>query len=166
MQIPVNITKTILIPSDELKEMQEFLESAGEDKVDTIKTYTANFGDRGEGEIEVDIKVCQGDPPFVDAVLFQDGHEVGCLEPEGDLVGEYIFSSFLKDTYTVIVSEKRSDADICPKCGKQNVKAHYTEKGTVAINDGDMDPDSMTGDEIEVYGPYKCYECGHEWDDE
>lgn len=104
----MKFTKTIKIPAAEARELQEYIESNGKDKVETIKTYTAKFGDNGEGNIEVDIKVCEGDPPFVDAVLFQDNHELGCLEPEGDLLGEYCFYGFTKNHYTVILEVDNS----------------------------------------------------------
>ena len=98
-------TKILKIPGYEVTAMQKFLDGTGRDKVRTEKTYTAQFGDKGEGDIEVDIKVCEGDPPFVDAVIFQDNSEIGCLEVDDTLVGEYIFEGFLKDTYVVIVQE-------------------------------------------------------------
>ena len=98
-------TKILKIPGYEVTAMQKFLDRTGRDKVRTEKTYTAQFGDKGEGDIEVDIKVCEGDPPFVDAVLFQDNSEIGVLEPDDTLVGEYVFQGFLKDTYVVIVQE-------------------------------------------------------------
>ena len=89
------------VPKDEVEAHQSFLDSAGEDKVGVIETYTAKFGDRGEGNVEIDIKVCQGDPPFVDAVMFQDGSDVSCIEPDDELLGTYTFQSVLKDTYKV-----------------------------------------------------------------
>ena len=99
----MNKTIEIEVPKEKVDELQTFLNSKGEDKVETIETFTAKFGDDGEGNIEVDIKVCQGNPPFVDAVIFQDNNEIGCLEVSDELVGEYIFSCFVKNTYTVII---------------------------------------------------------------
>ena len=98
-------TKTIQIPIDEAREMQEYLDSKGQDKVATIVSYTAFWPDTetGEGSIAIDIKVCVGDPPFVDPVMFQDSYELGCLEPEGALLGEYCFYGFTKNKYTVIL---------------------------------------------------------------
>jgi hypothetical protein len=77
----------IKVPAQELKEMQEFLDGKGDNKEDTIVTYTAKFNDG----IEADIKVCNGDTPFVDAVLFEDGHQIAVLEVEDTLEGEYNF---------------------------------------------------------------------------
>ncbi|MCD6434956.1 MAG: hypothetical protein J7L15_00990 [Clostridiales bacterium] len=98
-------TKTIQIPVDEAKEMQKYVESVGQDGVATVKSYTVDFpnSETGEGDIAIDIKVCVGDPPFIDPVIFQDNYEVGCLEPAGTLLGEYRFSHFLKNRYIVIL---------------------------------------------------------------
>ena len=98
-------TKTIQIPADEAREMQEYVESKGQDKVATIRSYTADFPDSetGEGDIAIDIKVCVGDPPFIDPVMFQNNHDIGCLEPAGTLLGEYHFTHFLKNQYIVIL---------------------------------------------------------------
>jgi hypothetical protein len=100
-------TKTIQIPADEAQQMQEFLNSKGEDKVATIATYTADFGYVDEGvygnRVEVDIKVCQGDPPFVDPVLFINNCDSGCLDSQGDLLGEYCFMDIYGNDYTVIL---------------------------------------------------------------
>ena len=51
-------------------------------------TFTADFGNG----IEADIKVVNADPPYIDAVLFEDGSELFCLEPCFDkLEGVYYF---------------------------------------------------------------------------
>ena len=78
---------SILIDSKEADLMQAYLDSDGEDSVGTIQTYTANFDDG----LEVDIKVCKGDPPFVDAVLYYEGEEVQLLDVTDELLGEYLF---------------------------------------------------------------------------
>ena len=74
-----------------------------------IETHTANFGNG----YEVDIKVCNTDTdectPYIDAVLFKDGHEVGLLEPVFDkLDGEYEFDHPEKqgEKLTVIIVVK------------------------------------------------------------
>ena len=99
-------TQTIKVPKEKIEELQKFLDGNGEGTMNTVETFTANFGDNGEGEIEADIKVCDGANPFVDPVLFQDGSEVCCLECADTLVGEYIFSTSLKDIYTVIIGQE------------------------------------------------------------
>lgn len=54
----------------------------------TIETFTFYFGNN----IEADIKVCSGQNNcFLDPILFENGSEVCLLDPEGDLIGEYVF---------------------------------------------------------------------------
>ena len=96
-------TKHVAISKTEIEKLQEFLDGRGEGTINVIKVFTVKFEDSIEKNIEVDIKICDGDTPFVDAVMFQNGNEVGCLEPTDTLVGEYIFQDFLKNTYEVFV---------------------------------------------------------------
>lgn len=70
---------------------------------ETIFTFTAEIP---ESNFEVDIKVvgCTDDV-YIDAVLFEGGHEILCLEPQYDrLEGEYIFH--LEDDNQVVVNVK------------------------------------------------------------
>ena len=67
----------------------------------TIDTISVGFGDG----IEVDIKLVNGDSPYVDAVIFNEGCELACLDAYDELVGEYIFDT-PKGKFTVIVEEK------------------------------------------------------------
>ena len=53
----------------------------------TIRIYTADFGDGWDA----DIKVCNGDPPFIEPVLFRNGGEVMCLDVTDTLDGDYGF---------------------------------------------------------------------------
>ena len=104
-----SFTKTVHIPSKKLQELQNFLDSIeGDGTQNTVETFTVEFGDRGYGDIQVDIKVCDGHPPFVDPVIFRNGHEITCLEPDGDLLGEYIFSDIDGVDYIVYVEEEKS----------------------------------------------------------
>lgn len=101
-----NNTQTIKVSSDELKEMNSLLKqterSPDYKDATTIKTYTAKFGNN----IEADIKVVNGDGPYVDPVLFDNGSEVCCLQdPSENLDGEYIFE-YKNKTYTVLVQEE------------------------------------------------------------
>ena len=106
--------KTIEIPKAEAKAHQKFLDKSYKDyekkgecerTEDTIASYSTRFDEQGIG---VDIKVCGGQPPFIDAVIFEineipdgernglDANERWCelfpLEPVGDdLLGEYEF---------------------------------------------------------------------------
>ena len=63
-------------------------------------TFTTTFSDGRE----VDIKVVNADPPYIDPVMFQYGFEEGCLEPCAEtLDGEYLFESLEGDKYLVKV---------------------------------------------------------------
>lgn len=99
------MVKIIEIPTDELKEMNKILNlkraSVNHKKDEVIKTYTAKFGEK----IEADIKVCNGDSPYVDAVLFEDGNEVDVLEVSEILLGDYEFEHS-NVNYTVRVIEE------------------------------------------------------------
>ena len=100
----MNYTETIKIPKEKVDELQKFLDGCGEGTMNTVATFTAQFPNTElSGSVEIDIKVCDGSNPFVDPVMFQDGSEVGCLECADELLGEYVFSGFLKDTFIVIV---------------------------------------------------------------
>lgn len=87
----MEITRTIEVGKSKAKELQEFLDSKGDGSIGTVETFTANFGNDETGLVEVDIKVCDGNTPFIDAVIFVDGCDCGCLDVEDTLVGEYIF---------------------------------------------------------------------------
>lgn len=107
----------LTIPKAEVKKMQSILDGpkltskqmqviTGETGHDTIKSYTAEFANPNfNTEMVMDIKVCNGDTPFVDAVLFDDGAEVDYEDTvRSTLLGEYI----TKDSgvaYKVIVKE-------------------------------------------------------------
>lgn len=85
---------TISISKKESTEIQKILsiesgcyKDCGE--FETIETYTAKF-DNG---FEADIKVCNGDTPYIDPVLFNEfGSEVCVLEVADELLGEYLFT--------------------------------------------------------------------------
>jgi hypothetical protein len=96
-------TETIEIPKKELDVLNKMLESQEEirDEPDVIETYTARFTDG----YEADIKVCNGDGPYVDAVLFLDGSEVCVLEASDQVDGIYQFHH-MNRSFCVIVNEK------------------------------------------------------------
>ena len=106
-------TQTIQIDKAEMDDLNSLLSGkTSSSQTSTIATYTANFGDG----IEADIKVCGVDStedwkkegeatPYVDAVLFDNGNEVGLLEPAFDtLDGEYLFE-YNGEKYQVIVKK-------------------------------------------------------------
>lgn len=96
------------ISFNELSAWQDFLNGKGDGTLNCVHTFIAEFGDRGEGDIKIDIKVCDGGrdgTPFIDTVLFQDGSEVGCLDVRDTIAGEYEFAGFLVDTYIVTIPD-------------------------------------------------------------
>ena len=93
-------TATIVISNKEADLMQTFLDSDGEEGGGTVQSYTADFG----GGIEAEIKVCKGDPPFVDAVLYDKGSEVQLMDVSDELLGEYLFY-YDEKVYAVTVEE-------------------------------------------------------------
>lgn len=93
---------TITLAGAQLEDIRCILSSkkAVPDCEDVPYTFTANFG----GGIEADIKVCNGDPPYVDPVLFDDGEEAVVLAVSGDILGDFEFA-FKGDKYIVTVEE-------------------------------------------------------------
>lgn len=91
--------KTTLITLDDAKarELQQILDSGRlYDCVksgDTIAVFTAEFG----GGFSADIKVVNGEPPYIDAVLFKNGCEVYMVEPHEFLLGVYVFECLNKE---------------------------------------------------------------------
>ena len=81
---------TLLVETHVLEEMNRILENPGLEDTDRdaiIQTFTGQFSDG----CSADIKVCNGDTPWIDAVLFDPhGSETALLEPQdGPLDGEY-----------------------------------------------------------------------------
>ena len=82
--------QTIVLSKDEAEFARDFLKltEAAPDCEDVPLVKTARFGSC----VDADIKLCNGNGPYVDAVLFQGGNEVMVLEPEFEtMVGEYVF---------------------------------------------------------------------------
>lgn len=91
-QVSSSVEVTIYIPdklADEMEKILAITEGYYEpfDHDGTIETFTVKFG----AVIEADIKVCNGDTPYVDPVLFENGCEVQVLDPAEDLLGTYEF---------------------------------------------------------------------------
>jgi hypothetical protein len=99
--------KTLRISKAVAKKAQKFLDSEGTGGCDVWGYWSVRFPKQNRG---VDIKVVDGDTPYVDPVLFEtvkDGknvnwHEVGVAEPSDTLVGDYTFEDE-GDTYIVKV---------------------------------------------------------------
>ena len=98
-----SMTSTIVIDKCELKEFNKILKrktaSPDYNRDGVIIAYTAKF----RNGFEADIKVCNGDGPYVDPVLFDErGHEVVVNDVAEQLQGKYIFE-YDGVTYNVIV---------------------------------------------------------------
>ena len=123
--------KVINLSFNELSAWQNYLDGEGDNNLTTVKTFTGDFGPKAEGDITVDIKVCNGEgSPFVDAVLFQDGYEVGCLDVRDTLAGTYEFQSFLKDTFVVVIP----DAIEAAKEGQKKYRTIEKWLGTLDVD--------------------------------
>lgn len=88
---PITYRRTIEIGYDELKDIENILQTPGNNTCDVLRTFTAVF----EDGIEVDIKVCDSSDdttPYIDPVIFDKGQEILCLEVRDNLLGEYLFS--------------------------------------------------------------------------
>ncbi len=98
-------TEIIYISKDENKKWQKILNrenrSADYPYGDVIKRFCADFGDG----IEADIKVCNGDAPYIDSVLFQNGKEVKVLDVSDCLIGDYPFE-YKGDIYMVKIKTR------------------------------------------------------------
>lgn len=93
---------TLNVSFSDLCDCQDFLDGQGEETYDCIKKFTAVFTDN----VEADIKICdggKGGSPFVDAVLFHKGHEIGCLDAGDTLAGTYLFHKCRNINYEVII---------------------------------------------------------------
>jgi predicted RNA-binding Zn-ribbon protein involved in translation (DUF1610 family) len=157
--------RIITIPRPELEKMQEFLDGKGDGTLNTVETYTVKFGDHGMGDIQIDVKVCDGDTPFVDVVMFQDGSEVSCADPSDTLAGKYTF--VLKDTYIVLVGDS-FPGTVCEDCGNTEFYGHQKCRMNVVV-DGDNNwlrnsPEDQSAcyDSESPYGPFTCTQCGKE----
>ena len=96
----MQISADQLSDANEILQRTEFVEDAGRDEV--FYSFSVPFGDG----IEVDIKVCNGDGPFVDAILFHNWSEVCVMEPCFEsLDGEYHFY-YEDNEYVVFVEEE------------------------------------------------------------
>lgn len=92
-QMVIKYEATIQISPEDAKLAEEVLavedgyfEDYDEDA--TIRTFTAHFSDGSEA----DIKLCNGNTPWVDSVLFdQNGRQIALCDPGDSLFGEYVF---------------------------------------------------------------------------
>ena len=97
---------TLRVSLPDIREFNHILsmgeKSSDYGKDEVIFCKTAKF----DGGVEADIKLCNGDPPFIDAVLFEDGCEVGVLDCGfEEIEGEYYFSHDGNE-YLVLIEEE------------------------------------------------------------
>lgn len=99
----------ISLPAFTCLEANRILESGVPyDKVPTggiITWWTTRLPSPWDKMIEADIKVVNGEPPYVDAVLFSDGCEIDVCEPGGaPIEGDYRWHV---DGYEFVVTVRR-----------------------------------------------------------
>jgi len=111
---PVKTTheKIIYVSKEEIEMVNRILNPMRTaDKTDeVVETFTANFGDCGEGEVSIDIKLVDSrdGSAYIDPVMFQHGCEVACMDVRDAFKGEtFIFSGYLKHTYEVKIREQK-----------------------------------------------------------
>ena len=148
-------TKTIFIEQDVLEEMQRILDieeghAEEYDKDAVIKVFSTVF-DTPYRKYGVDIKVCNGDAPYVYPIVFEvvekDGAnywlELFPLHVSDTLEGKYTFEIEEKDFgVTVVLNVLVSSVDsieesklVCPNCGNdhffttQNVREEIVVDG-------------------------------------
>jgi|LSQX01.1.fsa_nt_gb hypothetical protein len=86
---------TITIPAEEARYIKDILEieegcCPDYDEDALIYVATAKFPDG----FEADIKLCNGNTPWVDPVLFDKmGGQAGLLDPDDDFFGEFCFDT-------------------------------------------------------------------------
>lgn len=111
------IKQTIQIPKDLCEQVNGFLVGnsvvldAGKDEI-LLAVSTGVEGVTGRAGLEVDIKVVNSESgPYIDAVLFEGGLEVCCLEPSFEQFdGEYKF--FLDEQEIVILVESNDEDEV------------------------------------------------------
>ena len=108
--------KRILIPKKRAEYLRWILTHEPENESecfgeDLVLFYTADFGNSWL----VDVKVCgvqfhegEDNLPYTEAVLFHNGAEVCCTEPEDDIFGEWHLESDGM-SFDVVVEEAEND---------------------------------------------------------
>lgn len=111
------IKAEIKISKTEYEKIQKYLNWSEEDNMDdrldeddTI-SFTAKFPDYDGNKIEADVKVCgtqyikgeTNNNAWTEAVLFSNGCEVCCTDPEDELIGEWELEAF-GNTYIINVA--------------------------------------------------------------
>ena len=101
--------KEITISNEEMTLINELLNLTGKEIFqkygytrDKVITHTAIF----PNGIEIDIKlvICENEKPYTEGVLFHDGCEITCTEPDYTYDGEWDFL-YNKAEYIVLVKK-------------------------------------------------------------
>ena len=98
--------KKLEIEEAELNELNCYLSlntavsNFGPDEI--IKTYSVSFHDKIRAELDIQNTE---DGPYVNAILFDDGQEVGLIEPCYELHGKYSFE-YNNKNYTIEIVSK------------------------------------------------------------
>ena len=109
----MNMNATIVIPDKEMEQINDLLNLTGEEiyqkygyKRDETITHTAVF----PNGIEADIKlvICEEELPYTEGVLFLNGHELQCTDPESTYDGEWYFDHNGTDYVVTVKSESES----------------------------------------------------------
>ena len=107
------MTQTIKISSKEMELINDLLNLPGDEiyqkygyKQDEIITHTAKFSNG----IEADIKlvICEDESSYTEGVLFHNGFELTCTEPDYTYDGEWNFEHN-GIGYTVLVEVEKAD---------------------------------------------------------
>lgn len=108
--------RTVLeLPAETLAHYRYLLKRTGRQlydefglKRDETITHTAKFCNGYEADIK--IVICEEEPPYIDAVLFDPcGNEVSCGGSDDDYVGEYWFIDHACNSYFVEVREVKKN---------------------------------------------------------
>lgn len=134
----------IQVPANRIKELQDMIDNnimdPTIDRDNCVEVFTAQFGDG----IEADIKVVNSkDGPWIDPVLFDDGHQCGLLEPDYQLEGEYNFGEYNGYTYIVelvgvIRVEVRTNCEYITEIVATSVEEAIAKAQQIDVNDWDQ----------------------------
>ena len=103
------IERTLTIPTELAEKAKWILGQGGPlDGFPSIYSFYEGTTQFVNG-VEVDVKVCNGDTPYVDVVWFRNGHEVMVEEPSDDLFGESVFEH---DGIEYVLNVEQDDSEM------------------------------------------------------
>lgn len=92
------LTKEKVIEINNILSSETFIPKYDPDGI--IEVFTIKF----DNNLEVDIKVCNGNSPYLDVVIFDKGAEVNCFLGEDNILGEYDFE-YNGEKYQILIKE-------------------------------------------------------------